>query len=151
MEGLPFTNSTWLKTLFLKMSFEPGFGFLVGFLGLLDRLAAPADPGGQVLGQTIIIGMRRRRDTADHHVCQAFRGQRVDEEGSKMKHVLGVVASGSQRTCLRRKGPRPRKSAPGGSKMEVRGRQNGLLEGSWGWKKRALKPKPFLNHFWRPF
>ena len=42
---------------------------------------------------------------------------------------------------LAMKRPRPRKSAPGGSKIEARGGQNGLLEGFRGWKDRALKAK----------
>ena len=43
---------------------------------------------------------------------------------------------------------KPRKSAPGGSKIEARGGRNGLLEGFRGWKDRALKPRPFLKRFW---
>ena len=42
---------------------------------------------------------------------------------------------------------KPRKSAPGGSKIEARGGQNGLLEGFRGWKDRALKPRLFLKRF----
>ena len=42
---------------------------------------------------------------------------------------------------------KPRKSAPGGSKIEARGGQTGLLEGFRGWKDRVLKPRPFLKDF----
>ena len=100
------------------------------------------------------LGQARLGSTIPNTLITASGGRRIDYGSANTAdhHLLARrFAANVLPARLPMKRPRPRKSAPGGSKIEARGGQNGLLEGFRGWKDRALKPRPFLKRFWKPF